>query len=66
MLANVFDGQCVDRGGQWCTAAAMWDDSLGKLPLLGILVCALLLIFMVVSRVLRGVHSFTESRKGDL
>lgn len=66
MLSNVFDGQCVDRGGLWCNAAIMADSTLGQVLLFGIVICALVLAWMVVSRVLKGVQSFTESRKGDL
>lgn len=60
------DDQCIDNGGVWCTLDAAWSDETSRLLLIVMLMCLMALVFMVATRVLKGVRDFKESRKGDL
>lgn len=58
--------QCINNGGVWCTLDAAWANETQRLLLLVALMCLMLIVFMLASRVAKGVRSFKESRKGDL
>jgi hypothetical protein len=60
------DDQCINNGGVWCTLDAAWASPTQRLLVLAMVVCLMLIVFMTLSRVARGVRDFKESRKGDL
>lgn len=48
MLANAFDGRCIDSGGAWCTAATLWDTDTGRYITLGMVLCVILFVVLSI------------------